>query len=344
MSPPYHRPRYAIPANESGSRDSAGRSITAHSERTLRYRPSQSSPYPSRNSSPTSKPRYSRSTLDDATRRLVDQGRGGQAGHPARLEQPAERGEREAGVDDVLHHDDMPPLERDLGVHGDPHPPLAAEPGQRQEVHLGGHRDVADEVGGEDHGALQHTDQHRVEARVVDGDLLPQPGHPLGEAVLIDHLDEPVDAHPDPPSTSGSVERSRLAMARPTAVSTDALGHLAGAGREILYRQQAGPGGVVEPGDTGAAPSRLHQQRALPAILQGDRAATRSRATPGCRRSGPRCRARRRRACAKAFPAPRPAPARRSRCTRSSLRRSRGTRRAGGWCSACCGWHRWGWA
>src|SRR5687768_10389280 len=56
----------------------------------------------------------------DAARLLVEQGAGGEGAWPPALELVAEIGQREAGVDDVLDEDDVPPADVDLEVLDDP--------------------------------------------------------------------------------------------------------------------------------------------------------------------------------------------------------------------------------
>src|SRR4030095_9610754 len=79
-----------------------------------------------------------------------------------------------ARVDDVLHDDHVPALDGDGQVGGQPHHPRGprARPvgGHGHEVHGAGQRDGAEQIGGEEDRALQHTDQERRAPLVVATD------------------------------------------------------------------------------------------------------------------------------------------------------------------------------
>src|SRR6266542_4922411 len=107
-----------------------------------------------------------------------------------RAEAAHEIGERQAGVDDVLQHEDVAVLDVDVEVLEDPDDPggvaSRAVARDRHEVDLARERDMAHEVGHEEDRALEDSDEQEVLALVVRGDLLTELGDPSLKSLLVD--------------------------------------------------------------------------------------------------------------------------------------------------------------
>jgi len=98
-------------------------------------------------------------------------------------------------VDDVLDDDDVLALDRPAQILGDLHHAGRARGiavrGDADEVHHDRGGDVADQVGHEQHGALEDADHDHVgPARVVGGDLRAELGDALGDLLRRDELGE----------------------------------------------------------------------------------------------------------------------------------------------------------
>src|SRR5215217_2440972 len=107
-----------------------------------------------------------------------------QRGRLAGLERSHQVLQRQPGVHDVLHDQDVAALERGVEVLEDPHDAggvrRGAVGGDGHEVDLARDLDLAHQVAEEEDGALEDADQEQVLVRVVAGDL----GAELADAVL----------------------------------------------------------------------------------------------------------------------------------------------------------------
>ena len=104
-----------------------------------------------------------------------------------RLELAHEVGQGQARVDDVLDHHDVATADVGAEVVQDLHPPgVGSEPRDRHEVELYRYlRDRPGEVGHEDEGALQDTDEHDP-VGMVPLDLTTQPRDECGDGVGVE--------------------------------------------------------------------------------------------------------------------------------------------------------------
>src|SRR5207237_8915121 len=106
------------------------------------------------------------------------------------LEVAHQVGKSQAGVDDVLDDEDMPPLDVDVQVLQDPDDAGRVRRGavarDRHEIDLARDRELAHQVGHEEDGPLEDADQEQVAARVVDGDLGAELGYPGAQRLLVD--------------------------------------------------------------------------------------------------------------------------------------------------------------
>src|SRR5207237_4999529 len=99
------------------------------------------------------------------------------------------RVDRPARVDDVLDQQDVAALQRSLHHVGDLHPAGGPGPapvaGGAHELELCGDGKAAQQVGGEDCGALQDgdDDQRSIDVRVHLGDLAAELAHAPGDAL-----------------------------------------------------------------------------------------------------------------------------------------------------------------
>src|SRR6266480_547924 len=108
----------------------------------------------------------------------------------AGLEVPHQVRERQAGVDDVLDHEHVAPLDVDVEILQDPDDSRGvgrcAVARDRHEVDLAGDRQLAHQVGHEEDGPLEDADQQQVAARVISGDLRAELGDPGAQRLFVD--------------------------------------------------------------------------------------------------------------------------------------------------------------
>src|SRR5690606_31475945 len=100
--------------------------------------------------------------VGEPTTALVEQCGRGDAGRPPVGDHPAEGGQGETGVDDVLDDYDVAIEEWGRGVERQPDPASLAEPVEPEKVDLGVHRDAADEIGPERDRAVEDHQEERV--------------------------------------------------------------------------------------------------------------------------------------------------------------------------------------
>src|SRR4051794_5265077 len=128
--------------------------------------------------------------VDLAPVRLGEEGADLEARRLAGLEVSHQIGERETGVDDVLDHQDVAPLDVDVEVLEDADDArrvgLRAVARDRHEVDLAGDRQRAHQVSHEEDGALEDADQQQVTPGVVGGDLFTELEHARPQAILVD--------------------------------------------------------------------------------------------------------------------------------------------------------------
>src|SRR5207249_684776 len=109
-----------------------------------------------------------------ATTGLVEKDARAQALRTARLERTFQRGQGEAGVDDVVDDEHVAARDVDAEVGDDPHRARGAgsRPVARRAEKIDGEidRQPAHEVGDERHRALENADQHGIRPGVVAGD------------------------------------------------------------------------------------------------------------------------------------------------------------------------------
>ena len=96
----------------------------------------------------------------------------------AGLETPHQVGQRQPRVDDVLDDEHVSARDVDVEILEDAHDARGvggrAVARDRHEVDFARDRELAHEVGHEEHGSLEHADEEEIAARVVGGDLAPR--------------------------------------------------------------------------------------------------------------------------------------------------------------------------
>src|SRR5438093_4177024 len=127
--------------------------------------------------------------VDLAVPRLVDERADLQAARAPLADVVEEEAQGDAGIDDVVEEQDVPPLVGDLGgvhdrgAHGAR--ALLAQRRRLDEVAREIERDPAHEVGHEDETALHQTDHAGLAAREDLADLPPQLIHPAGDLLFV---------------------------------------------------------------------------------------------------------------------------------------------------------------
>jgi hypothetical protein len=117
--------------------------------------------------------------VDEATVRPVEERHRGDRGRLPERQGANEVVESQAGVEDVLDHEDVPATDLDIEVLQQADGRATARrgarvPGELDELELVGDRNGAREIGEEDNAGLERRDEDRFPAGVVSGDLVPK--------------------------------------------------------------------------------------------------------------------------------------------------------------------------